>query len=62
MNDFWQFIGWALLGVFCAMVALTMVVLGFINMLDGNWGMAIFLFIVAIIFIVGAIAAFKQVP
>lgn len=60
MDDFLKFVGWALLGVFCFMLALVVAYFAFVNLIGGSWGMAIFLFIVATVLIVCGIAAFRQ--
>ena len=61
MDDFWEFVGWALLGVFCFVLTLVAVYFAFENLMGGSLGTAIFLFIVATVLAVCGIAAFRQI-
>lgn len=60
MSNFKQQVGWMLLGVFSAVVAIVCLVSGFTRLIDGQMAQAILLFLITVVGGVASIAAFKQ--
>ncbi len=60
MGNFFKDVGWILLGVLCALIALVIIYFAFINLVSSSWGLAIFLFLIGTIFVVMSIVAFRR--